>query len=219
MKMHKLKIAFLVSFVALTGCSFDSADETAGLETLYERLGTRETLTLEDPSLVGVAAYDKQGEPLECVQPNVMAGDAVLRATADGVLLVEAIDIDLSDIEIEAGVVFDDKPINITDIHLKLGTQIAIEPEWSPDGKTASGVGHADLLMDWALLADDGEHLPLATQRIRNAEFHVEARLERDGRVTASVTTAVDGTIWDFSAVELADFSMAVTASSLPSIR
>jgi hypothetical protein len=29
----------------------------------------------------------------------------------------------------------------------------------------------------------------------------------------------VDGTIWDFSAVELADFSMAVTASSLPSIR
>lgn len=221
--MNKLTTTLAIAFVALAGCtldsSFGSSFESSGVPTLYERLGTRETLTLEDPSIVGVAAYDKQGKPLPCVQPNVLGGEAVLRATEEGVVLIEALDIDLSDILIEQGIVFDNSDdIQLTDIKLKLGTQLSVIPEWTNRDTRAVGTGKADLLMDWALVADNGDHLPLATQRIRDVEFFVEARLRTDHSVTVEVTTAVEGTIWSFSAIELADFSMALNASTDPSI-
>jgi len=218
--MNKLTSTFVIAFVALSGCAFDSAEETGGVPTLYERLGTRETLSLEDPSLVGVSAYDREGQPLPCVQPNVIGGEAVVRSTEEGVVIVEALDIDLSDILIEQGVLFDtEDDFQISDIQLKLGTQLAVLPEWTNRDTRAVGTGRADLLMDWSLVAENGDHLPLATQRIRDVEFFVEARLHTDHRVTVEVTTAVEGTIWDFSAIELSDFSMALNASTVPSVQ
>ncbi|RMH41566.1 MAG: hypothetical protein D6689_10775 [Deltaproteobacteria bacterium] len=201
--------------LALAGCSFESADEAARV-SLYERLGTRERLAIADPSFVGVAAYDRAGRPLPCVQPTVRGGDTVLRASTDGLLVVEDVRVDLSDITIEPGVVLPDEPLVLTDVKLRLGTQMAIEPQWAPDGRSARGVGRVDILMDWALLDDDGDHLPLATQRIRGAELEVRAELADDGTVRADLTSAVDGTIWDFAAVELTDFAMDVRAASQP---
>ena len=202
------------SLLSVTGCAFDDDGFLGGDQTLYQRLGHREYLGLEQPSLVGVAAYDRDGAPLPCVQPTVADGTAVLRATADGWLIVEGLALDLTDITIEPGVVFPDAPMQLTDIHLRLGTQIAFEPEWTADGTRASGAGRGDLLMDWALLDDDGDVLPLATQKIRDAELAVAVQLTPAGDVIADVTSAVDGTFWDFSAIELADFSMVVNATS-----
>jgi len=209
--MHKTIIALAVSFVALSGCSFEDSAAPWGHESLYERLGTREFLSLQQPSLIGVAAYDRDGEPLPCVQPDVVSGTAAMRTTEDGTLLVEGISIYLTDITIEPGVVLPDEPLQLTDVRLRLGTQIAIDTEWNGDRATGSGRG--DLLMDWAILDDSGKVLPLATQKIRDAELLVDVSLA-DGEVHADVTSAVDGTFWDFSAVELADFSMAVSAKS-----
>jgi hypothetical protein len=210
---------FLAVLVVVAGCvSFDEAGLApgdAGEATLAAQLADREERALEPPSLVGVAAFDGAGRALPCLQPDVLAGRAVLRSD-DGLLLVEAMDIELSDVRIEAGVVYD-RPIDLTDIELRLGTQIVVEAHWSADGRAAHGSGRADLLMDWALIDQDGAVLPLATQLLRDVEFAVDARLGDDGEVTAAVRAAVDGTVRRFGdTVELADFSMAVSARGVP---
>jgi hypothetical protein len=208
-------LAIAVALIAITGCTFDDGyvDEEVDQSLAY-RLGDREALSLESTSLVGVAAYDDDGNNLPCVQPTVGGGEALLRSTDSGLLLVEKMTIDLSDVVVEPGVVHS-QPIHLTDIELRLGTQLVIEADWSADGRSATGTGRADLLMDWAVLDDDGDHLPLATQKLRQVEFAVTARLNEDGMITTEVISTVEGRIGGFAnRIELSDFSMAVHAST-----
>lgn len=213
--LHKT-FAVVVASVVLTGCAFeDEGPEPVGQESLYQRLGTRETLSLEPTSLVGVMAYDKAGNVLPCVQPNVVNGKAVLRATEDGLVLVEALDIELTDVKIAEGVLHSEE-VNLTDLRLRLGTQLVIEqPTWGEAQLSAFGGGQADLLLDWAVLTDDGDIYPLATQKLRSADFAVNVVLNYDGTIAANVATAVDGELGNFAnRISLADFSMAVNAKS-----
>src|SRR5690606_27244612 len=95
----------------------------------------------------------------------------------------------------------------------RLGTQLVVEPDWSDDYTIATGTGRADLLLDWAMLADDGEVLPLATQKLRDVEFEVAARQTASGEIQLDVRSAVPGTLWDFYAFELADLDLAIFSS------
>lgn len=215
-----LIIASTVAAAASLGaCNFDDdgqgTDERA---SLYERLGTREALSLESTSLIGVAAYDDAGNPLPCLQPSVEGGEAVLRATPEGVLVVEKMSVRLSDLVVESGVVYSE-PIHLTDIELRLGTQLAVEPSWTEDDNAASGDGTADLLMDWAVLDDDGDRLPLATQLLRRTDFRVHAYLGDDRQVHLELLSSIDGRVAGFgNRVELSDFAMVVNAASTAAI-
>jgi hypothetical protein len=201
-----------VAATLAVGCTYDQGYDEVPTDSLYARLGTREALVLEPTSLVGVAAYDDDGNPLPCVQPTVTGGDAMLRSTKTGLLLVEALEIQLTDVTIQPGVLHSES-VQLTDIDLRLGTQIVIEAEWSEDGLHAEGVGRADLLMDWAVLSDQGEVLPLATQKLRQVEFTVRADLDELGDIHVQVFGEVEGRIGGFAnRIELSDFSMAVNA-------
>jgi len=212
--LHKT-LSIVVAAVVLSGCSFDpEGPEVVGEETLYQRLGTRETLSLQPTSLVGVMAYDEAGNVLPCVQPTIVSGEAVLRATTDGLVLIEGLEIALTDVKIEAGVLHSQE-VTLTDIRLRLGTQLAFEPDWGTGRLSAVGGGQADLLLDWAVVASNGEILPLATQKMRKADFAVDIKLNYDGTITASVATSVEGELGNFAnRISLSDFSMAVKAKS-----
>ena len=212
--MFKLSIATVVAFALLTGCSFDTEGTLSADGNLYERLGHRESLSLVEPSEVGVTAYDRNGATVPCIQPAVTAGDAVVRVTADELLLLEKLDIVLSDVVLKPGVVHPEQPIRLTDVRMRLGTQLVIEPIWSDDYMFAAGTGRADLLLDWAVLDDDGDVLPLATQKLRDVEFEVAARQTGTGEIVIDVLSVHPGTLWDFTAVEVADLDMAVFASN-----
>jgi hypothetical protein len=211
--MFKTEIAAVVAAVALTACAFDEGTDPGEVtESLEHRLGTRETLTLQPDSLIGVTAVDQDGTELPCLEPDVAGGDVVLRSTEDGLLLVEKLDVQLTDVTVEPGVIYD-APIHLTDIELRLGTMLVLQPPWAADRAEASGT--ADLIMDWALLDDDGDHLPMATQRLRDAQFAVDVRLDDSGRITAEVRTGVEGHLAGYAGkVELTDFSMAVNAAT-----
>lgn len=213
--MFKTPIAIVVAALTLTGCAFDEGTEAVGEESLYARLGTRATLVLEPTSLVGVVATDTDGNYLPCMQPTVTDGTAVLRSTKSGLLLVEDLEISLSDIVIPPGVVHSES-IELTNVRLHLGTQIALEPDWSTgNGLHAGGTGTADLLLDWSVRSESGHVYQLATQRLRDAEFLVEAGLQPDGSITAYVATSIEGRIGSFAnRIQLSDFSMAVNAST-----
>jgi|GEM_PF-2123205 len=212
--LHKT-LSVVVAAVVLAGCQFDQeAPAPQGEKTLYQRLGTRETLDLQPTSLIGVVAYDKDGNVLPCVQPTVTGGDAVLRATKEGLIIVEALDIDLSDVEIRPGVLYSEK-VQLTDIHLRLGTQLVFDPTWGNAELSAAGGGNADLLLDWSVLDDSGEVYPLATQKLRDADFAVSVSLNYDGTIQAAVSTSVEGELGTFAnRISLSDFSMAVNAAT-----
>ena len=205
----------LATAASLGACTFDETyEEPQDNESMYSRLGTRETLTLEPTSLVGVAAYDDDGNPLPCLQPSVAGGEAVLRTTDQGVLVIEKMTIQLTDVVVEPGIIYS-APIHLTDIELRLGTQLAVEPAWADDDNAAEGAGKADLLLDWAVLNKDGDHLPLATQLLRRVDFKVEAYLDETGAVRLEVGSSVEGRIGGFAnRIELSDFSMAVKAAT-----
>jgi hypothetical protein len=214
----KKNIACAVAAAAgLTGCAFDGGGElAAGTETLEERLLTREFLALEPTSAVGVQATDGEGNELPCLQPTVVGGTAVLRSTESGLLLVEDLDVQLSDVQIRAEIL-GSEPIHLTDIVLRLGTQLVTAPTWGEGGIEAAGSGDADLILDWAMRTRDGEVYPLATQRLADTDFGVQASLRADGTIAAHVQTAIAGDLSNFAnRIILSDFSMAVTAVTEP---
>jgi hypothetical protein len=202
----------LLSSILLSACAFD----TGGVadSDLEAQLQTRAFLDLAPTTTVGVCAFDPEGNELPYVEPAVHGGRAVLRTTPDGWLLVEDLEISLDDVVIPAGQLGPD-PVVLTDVELALGTQLAVTPYYSGDGMAAFGSGDADLLLDWALVLDSGEHWPLATQRLGAAEFTVSVELSDDGTLVARIDTAVDGEFHEVRGLfALADLSVAVDAVS-----
>ncbi len=191
---------------ALVGCATDEPP-AGGDVSLHARLATRAFLTLEPSSAVGLAAYDLDGTTLECAQPALTGGQAILRSSEE-LLLVEKLEIDLSDVVITPAAT--SARLALTDVRLRLGTQLVIEPTWAADGHAVRGGGTADVLLDWALVTPAGPS-PLATQRLRDVELYVDVTRGDDHTVTATVTAEVAGFV---DRVEVHDFRLAVSATS-----
>ena len=211
--MRKLLFALSLALV-VPACAFDSGGATLdNAEPLWRDLGHRAFLDLDPSSRVGVTATGPDGAPLAGVAPTVTGGAAVLRATPDGTLLVEDLDVTLDDVIVPAGAL-GAQPIHLTDVTLHLGTQIAVDATWSPTGESVAGSGTGDLLLDWSLVLDDGTPYQLATQKLAERPFQVAVREDDTGRLTAAVTMTADGELRQFAdSVTLSDLHMAVVAA------
>jgi hypothetical protein len=211
--MRKILLALALASVA-SACAFDSGGATPDTaEPLWRDLGHRAFLDLDPSSRIGVTATGPDGAPLEGVAPTITGGAAVLRATDDGTLLVEDLDVTLDDVIVPAGAL-GTVPIHLTDVSLHLGTQIAVDATWSPTGESVAGSGTGDLLLDWSLVLDDGSPYQLATQKLAERPFQVAVREDATGRLTAAVTMSADGELRQFAdSVTLRDLSLAVIAA------
>lgn len=212
------KLGTIVASVALVACSFDQSGLPAPDEALHLRLGVREALILEPESDIAISATDGDGNLLPELDPSVRGGNAVLRSTDSGLLLVEKLDVYLSDVRVPPNVLYSES-VDLTDIEVRLGTQLVIEAEWDRSGQWAAGTGTADLLLDWAVRAPDGDVHPLATQRLRDVDFHVYAAVDAQGSVVAFIDAQLDGHIRSFgNRIELSDLSLNVHARSAAAI-
>jgi hypothetical protein len=183
----------LLLLLPAAGCAYDTSGVDDGKKLDHE-LASRAFLDLAPTSTVGVSAYDSAGQPLPYVEPTVHDGQTVLRTTDDGYLLVEDLDIHLDDVVIPAGQL-EPTPVVLTNVDLRLGTQLAVIPQWSADGMSAYGTGKADLLLDWSLVLDNGNLWPLATQKLGAQDFTVTVELAEDGTVTAQVDALAKGKV------------------------
>ncbi len=157
-----------------------------------------------------MAASTDRG-PLDGVSPRVVGGRAVLRATDDGVVLVEDLDVTLDDVIVPPGTV-GTAPLHLTEVVLHLGTQIAAVGDWSDD--SVVGRGRADLLLDWSLVLPDGTPYPLATQKLRDQMFTVVVDRTAAGALTAHVLTSAAGELRTFAdRVTLSDLEVEVVAN------
>lgn len=186
-----------------------------GGQGLAAQLRKRAFLDISTESDVAVSATARSGQHLD-VDPGVLGGQAVLRTTADGWLLVEELEIPLGDVVVPAGTLAD-RPVTFTDLALRLGTQLAV-PLLAPlDGETVAlaGFGEADLLLDWSMLSWEGETLPLAMRRIADAPFTVALDLDAGGRLHATINARVDGVVDELGElVVLRDLQVDVLSST-----
>lgn len=209
--------AALVAALA-PGCFYDDRGvEAAETSPLLYRLGTRAVLTLEDSSHIQITATSAGGQRLPSMEANIVDGRAALRATPDGVIVVEALEINLSDVTVPPGTLSDDT-FHVTDLQLRLGIQLGTVPEWSDDGRRAVGHGKADLLMDWAVVLDGNVH-PMGTRRLEDTPFEIAVELDDNDNVVARISTSVDGQLSTFlDRIMLSDFTMALEATSAPPV-
>ncbi len=195
-----------------TGACYFDADGVDATPDLAARLGTRQFLDLAPSSHVGVVATDAGGGAMPYVEPEVVGGRAVLRMSDDGWLLVEDLEVQLADVRIPPGELGPDA-VELTDVWLRLGTQLASTPFWSGDGQAAWTSGDADLLLDWSLVTRDGDAWPLATQKIADMDFTVGIVLDETGVLTAEVATSRAGKVHQIAGlVTFSDLSVAVDA-------
>jgi hypothetical protein len=200
---------------ALLGAACGFTPEGGG-EGLATQLRKRAFLDVSTDSDVAVSATARGGQNLD-VTPGVLGGQAVLRTTTDGWLLVEDLEIPLDDVTVPAGVLAD-RPVVFTDLALRLGTQLAIAPLAPIDDSDVSliGRGDADLLLDWAMVSwDNQQHLPLAMRRIADVPFAVAVEMDTAGDLHASITARVDGVVDELGElVALRDLQVDVLSSS-----
>ncbi|HTJ42290.1 MAG TPA: hypothetical protein VL463_09370 [Kofleriaceae bacterium] len=196
---------------ALSACAYDAGGVDPNATPLRSELGKRAFLDLGADSRIGVTAVGPDGHVMPGVAPAVNGGRAVLRSTDDGFVVVEDLDIKLADVDVPADTF--GKPIHLTNLVLRLGTQIDVDGDWADSGMSVTGTGKADLLLDWAWRLDDGSIYPLATQKLKDATFDVSARELDDGRLTAAVWMTKPGELRNFAdRVMLRDLSLAVVA-------
>jgi hypothetical protein len=210
----KSLLTFLPLVLFTAACGFSPE---GGGDSLATQLRQRAFLDVSQESDVAVSATARGGQNLD-VNPSVLGGEAVLRTTQDGWLLVEDLEIPLDDVTVPAGML-SDRPVTFTDIELRLGTQLAVRPLAPIDDESLSlaGWGDADLLLDWSMLSWDGQdHLPLAMRRIADVPFAVAVEMDDAGDLHASISARVDGVVDDLGElVVLRDLAVDVVSTTI----
>ena len=207
--MRKL-IPVLALAAAIPACTFDGSGSDPR-DPLRENLTHRAFLDLGASSRIGVTATGPDGQLMPEVAPAVTGGRAVLRATPDGVVIVEDLDVRLADVTVPCA--NGGRPVHLTDLALRLGTQVDADGNWSADGMSVAGDGTGDLLLDWSWVLDDGTIYPLATEKLSRAPFSLHIAQDDAGQLTAAVWMKQDGDLRTIAdQVTLSNLSMAVVA-------
>jgi hypothetical protein len=210
--MRTILLTTVLAAATLPACAYDSAGVDPNDTPIRSTLSKRAFLDLGSDSHIGVTAIGPDGQVMPNVAPQVTGGRAVLRSTDDGFLIVEDLDAKLADVDVPADAF--GKVIHLTDLQLRLGTQIDVDGDWDADGMYVTGEGQADLLLDWSWRLDDGTIYPLATQKLQNAQFDTSVREDAAGGLTAAVWMTKPGELRNFAdRVTLRDLSLAVVAT------
>jgi hypothetical protein len=202
---NRMNVHSIWLLVVLAGCAVDPADlhgRTTGGVTLP--VAPEGTLTLE--------TVDMAGQPLQTLAPAMSGGRLVVRAVGERMLYLDALAIELGDVQVikrKGELTFVHQ---LTNLRLRLEKPAPIDAVWSEGGRKASGVITTDLLLDLALRDDRGVGLPLATQRLRAVELAVTVEVRADGVMIATIDGSLAGSLWDFGDVEFRDLSLSVTA-------
>jgi len=197
--------------ITLSACATEPSSPPQADPQLRSVLGGRQMLEVETTSAVEMGLA-QDATDMQPVRPAVLGGHAQVRATADGFLIIEALELDLADVSIDKTWPTE-HTVQLTGISFRLGTQLAIDAEWTDNH--AVGEGSSDLLMDWAVRTDDGDVLPLATQRARGVVLTADVAMGEDGTIRCRVDARVDGQLWQLAGIEVHDLTLAVNAIAL----
>jgi hypothetical protein len=142
----------------------------------------------------------------------ILGGRIELSADDRGDVVIDALQIQVDDVVLSA----EELPphgITLTDISLTLAAPATGETTWQSDGDFGTAEVTMDLDLDWALLGNDGAHLPLGIKHITGVAVTFDVASDAEGRVVLTLHAARAGQFWDWAGiVELSDLSLALTS-------
>jgi hypothetical protein len=209
----KSRIASSILLALALGLAACQSDDDGGANgVLGTRLTTPTTLAIAAGSQAEVSGRDQQGADVSVGPLMVERGTMTVRRTDGGDLQLDRFDVELGDVIADDGTLAG-HPRTLTNVKLSLGRAIVLGNAWSLTGETAYASASGDLRLDWSLVGDDGQVLPLSTQKIANADVFVYVAAEADGSISGRLSVKVDGKVFGNWGVELRDFSMDVDAA------
>jgi len=199
MRAHTLPSLTLIAGLLL-GCS-GGDDAPPEAMTLRDRLQTELSVNLEnDPDGVTVHSVVDLGTTQNELDVlfGVSGGTMSLHTDAAGQILLTEVDADLSDIAISP-TAFPPDGLTITDIHAMLEDPVVGPGDWSIDDQRVIAAVTGNLLVDWAVVQDTGEALPLVQQRVEGVEFAIDAQQDDIGAITVAVVATRAGDFFTWS--------------------
>lgn len=152
------------------------------------RLATPETVDW----LTEVSVVEVNGTrlPLE-------AGQVQVGVQPDGRLRLDAVELDLADVEVSAPELERDLPL--VGLSVTLAEPVVAEAKWSRLEDAAFAELHVDLILEWAIVTSSGRVVELAPQRIGDIPVDLDVYLGVDGRLNVFLYGTRPGVFWSWA--------------------
>lgn len=205
-------IAALV-LALLAACQGQGYDDWGDPEaaTLLEQLGAGATIEIAPSTADGGsfavtrATALRAGASAEVALP-ILGGLADLRATRDGLLVLESLEVELADALIPPEL-FPPSGLQLTDLRLVLEGPAVFTAEESPGRLTAIGV--LDLRAEWAIGLGDGRSSALQPLRLEALPVSLDIVRDAHGALSLRMVAFRDGSFWRWAETfELTDLAV-----------
>jgi hypothetical protein len=212
--IHRIALAVAFALAPLAACQGQGHDDwNPGPDdaSLLEQLGAGVTVEVAPSSPEGGsyavtrALALRAGAAAEVALP-IVGGYLALRATRDGLVVLEALEVDLSDAVIPPEL-FPPDGLHLTGLRLVLERPAVFGPDPGLDRLTA--VGELDLRAEWAIDLGDGRSSPLGPLRLEGLPVSLDISRDPAGRLAVRVVAFRDGSFWRWAETfELTDLTL-----------
>jgi hypothetical protein len=206
-----LALSLAVATAAASGCAGDDAVGANG--ELGARLATPMTLAIVPPSHAAISGRTEAGAAVDVGPLAIEGGTISAKVDANGDLVLSDFVVDLGDIVADSGTLAA-APRILTDVHVSLGRQIVLHDAWSTTGASARATVYGKLRLDWSIVDENGQAVPLAAEVLEDVELNVNLRAEDDGSVSARLSSMHYGRVFADWGIQLSDFQMEVSATA-----
>jgi hypothetical protein len=214
--------AAILTLVLVAACSEGShgnvpPGEPNPSSSLKDQL-TQGSLTLElQPEFSRIDVMAQMGDLTVESRLVMLQGATSLRADRDGRLIVEDLTISLDDVVLHHDLL-PPEGVRLMNIQASLGADRDARTTWSGENDvTAEATG--ELVVDCAIMNDQGQPAPLAPQALDGIPFAVQLERSYDGEIHVNVTGSMTGTFWswaDYLSLSDLDFQLASSTPPAP---
>ncbi len=200
LNLNLIKGWFAVGLIlAASGCTFEGGEpppDNDGSDSTHWRLSR--------PSQISVAITNSSNQPIPGLDPDPLWASLVIEETSD-IVHLNQFDVGLSDLVVSQDVGGASVPLHLTDVRLGIK-----EAHSAPlDKATRSAIVPIDLELNWSLVGRDGGVAPLPGQVLPDIALAII--VPTDLNESLAVDIDIDGLLWDFGEIAVADLEISLT--------
>lgn len=217
---HRIALASIIAATALLGACqgqghddwVPDSEDTSVLQELGGGASFDIAPTTADGGSYAVtqALALRAGAAAEVALP-IVGGYLDLRATRDGLVVLEALEVDVADAVIPPEL-FPPNGLRLTGLRLVLESPAVFSPEQGIDRLTA--IGSIDARAEWAIDLGDGRSSALGPLHLEGLPVSLEVGRDASGGIRVRVVAFRDGSFWRWAETfELTDLAVDLTAN------